>query len=92
MAIINGTPGDNGLIGTSGDDTINGGDGNDVERGRAGNDTLNGDNDHDFLVGGDGDPTKRGVVSTASYEAREDGVRSGMPLRASSKLLAQLCR
>ena len=32
------------------------------------------------IVGGDGDPTKRGVVSTASYEAREFGVRSGMPL------------
>ena len=28
------------------------------------------------IVGGDGDPTKRGVVSTASYEAREFGVRS----------------
>ena len=28
-----------------------------------------------------GDPTERGVVSTASYEARAFGVRSGMPLR-----------
>jgi DNA polymerase IV len=37
------------------------------------------------IVGGDGDPTKRGVVSTASYEAREDGVRSGMPLRTALK-------
>jgi nucleotidyltransferase/DNA polymerase involved in DNA repair len=33
------------------------------------------------VVGGDGDPTKRGVVSTASYEARACGVRSGLPLR-----------
>ena len=33
------------------------------------------------VVGGDGDPTKRGVVSTASYEARAFGVRSGTPLR-----------
>lgn len=37
------------------------------------------------IVGGDGDPTKRGVVSTASYEAREFGVRSGMPLRSALK-------
>lgn len=33
------------------------------------------------VVGGRGDPTERGVVSTASYEAREFGVHSGMPLR-----------
>lgn len=37
------------------------------------------------IVGGDGDPTKRGVVSTASYEARAFGVGSGMPLRTASK-------
>ncbi len=35
-----------------------------------------------IVVGGDGDPTKRGVVSTASYEARTFGVGSGMPLRS----------
>lgn len=33
------------------------------------------------IVGGRGDPTERGVVSTASYEARRHGVGSGMPLR-----------
>src|ERR1700712_2218640 len=33
------------------------------------------------IVGGRGDPTERAVVSTASYEAREHGVHSGMPLR-----------
>jgi nucleotidyltransferase/DNA polymerase involved in DNA repair len=37
------------------------------------------------VVGGDGDPAKRGVVSTASYEAREFGVQSGMPLRTAAK-------
>jgi DNA polymerase-4 len=37
------------------------------------------------IVGGHGDPTERGVVSTASYEAREFGVRSGMPLRTAFK-------
>jgi DNA polymerase-4 len=34
-----------------------------------------------IVVGGRGDPTERGVVSTASYEARAFGVGSGMPLR-----------
>jgi nucleotidyltransferase/DNA polymerase involved in DNA repair len=37
------------------------------------------------VVGGDGDPTKRGVVSTASYEARAKGVGSGTPLRTALK-------
>ncbi len=38
-----------------------------------------------LVVGGDGDPAKRGVVSTASYEAREFGVHSGQPLRTARK-------
>src|SRR4029077_3485744 len=37
------------------------------------------------VVGGDGDPEKRGVVSTASYEAREYGVHSGLPLRTAAR-------
>ncbi|MCO5972564.1 DNA polymerase IV [Actinoallomurus soli] len=37
------------------------------------------------VVGGDGDPTKRGVVSTASYEARSFGVHSGLPLRTAAR-------
>lgn len=38
------------------------------------------------VVGGDGDPKKRGVVSTASYEARKFGIHSGMPLRTAYRL------
>ncbi|NUO08899.1 MAG: DNA polymerase IV [Candidatus Brocadia sp.] len=34
-----------------------------------------------LVIGGNGDPTKRGVVSTASYEARKFGIHSAMPLR-----------
>jgi len=37
------------------------------------------------VVGGRGIVTERAVVSTASYEAREFGIRSGMPLRTAYK-------
>jgi DNA polymerase-4 len=38
-----------------------------------------------LIVGGRGDATERAVVSTASYEAREFGVRSGMPLKTAMR-------
>jgi DNA polymerase-4 len=37
------------------------------------------------IVGGSGDPTQRSVVATASYEAREFGVHSGMPMRLAAR-------
>jgi DNA polymerase-4 len=37
------------------------------------------------VVGGRGDPTERAVVSTASYEAREYGVHSGLALRLAAR-------
>ncbi len=37
------------------------------------------------VVGGRGDPTERGVVATASYEARAHGVGSGLPLRVAAR-------
>jgi len=37
------------------------------------------------IVGGRGDPTERAVVSTASYEARAFGIRSGMPLKIAAR-------
>lgn len=39
----------------------------------------------EVVVGGRGDPSERAVVSTASYEARERGVHSGMPLRLAAR-------
>lgn len=39
-----------------------------------------------LIVGGNGDPAEpRKVVTCASYEAREYGVRAGMPLRAAAR-------
>jgi len=41
------------------------------------------------IIGGSGDPAQRGVVSTASYEARKFGIHSAMPLRTAYKLCRQ---
>ena len=38
------------------------------------------------VIGGMGDPSRRGVVSTANYEARKYGIHSAMPLRTAYKL------
>jgi DNA polymerase-4 len=38
------------------------------------------------VIGGGGNPNKRGVVSTANYEARKYGIHSAMPLRTAHKL------
>lgn len=42
-----------------------------------------------LVIGGSGDPRSRGVVSTASYEARRYGIHSAMPLRTALKLCPQ---
>ena len=41
------------------------------------------------VIGGRGDPTKRGVVSTANYEARKFGIHSAMPLMTAYKMCPQ---
>ena len=38
------------------------------------------------VIGGMGDPTRRGVVATASYEARVFGVHSSLPLKTAYRL------
>jgi DNA polymerase-4 len=38
------------------------------------------------VIGGSGDPTKRGVVSTANYAARKYGIHSAMPMMTAHKL------
>ena len=41
------------------------------------------------VIGGRGDPTRRGVATTATYEARAFGIHSGMALRTAYKLCPQ---
>ena len=38
------------------------------------------------VIGGGGDPTKRGVVSIANYAARKYGIHSAMPIMTAHKL------
>lgn len=60
MANINGTNGNDVLLGTLGDDIINGGNGNDYLYGDEGNDTLNGGGGDDTLDGWTGNDTLNG--------------------------------
>ena len=55
MATINGTTGDDSLVGGTEDDLISGLEGNDTLSGSAGNDTLDGGAGNDSMSGGDGD-------------------------------------
>lgn len=41
------------------------------------------------VIGGGGDPSQRGVVATANYEARKYGIHSAMPLRTAYKICPQ---
>ena len=52
---INGTPGDDVIVGTAAGETINGLDGNDTICGGGGNDVISGGNNDDALFGQDGD-------------------------------------
>lgn len=38
------------------------------------------------VIGGNGNPSQRGVVSTANYEARKYGIHSAIPMRTALKL------
>ena len=57
MATINGTTGDDNLVGTSDNDTINGLGGNDTLIGNSGDDSLDGGDGADSLLGGEGNDT-----------------------------------
>lgn len=64
---INGTDGDDLLLGFAGNDVLNGLGGNDVLIGGAGNDTLNGGAGNDTLVGGVGTDTLNGGLGDDTY-------------------------
>jgi len=58
--VINGTPGNDNLTGTSGNDIINGSEGDDVLTGVRASDVLNGGDGNDILSGGKGSDTLNG--------------------------------
>lgn len=53
--IVNGTPGDDSIVGSQGDDILAGNAGNDTLRGGRGKDILNGGDGNDVVRGGSGD-------------------------------------
>ena len=76
---LDGSPGNDLLIGNDGDDTLNGlGDG-DILKGRAGDDTLNGGDGEDLLLGGDGDDmlNGQGDNDTIAGGAGDDTIDGG---------------
>jgi Tol biopolymer transport system component len=66
--VINGTPGNDNLTGTSGNDIINGSEGDDVLTGLRASDVLNGGDGNDFLYGGKGSDTLNGGLGNDILE------------------------
>ena len=67
MAVVNGTSGNDSLLGTNNDDVISGFGGADTLNGRAGNDSLIGGDGNDRLIGGDGGDTMTGGTGDDLY-------------------------
>lgn len=70
---LNGTPGNDRLVGLEGDDTINGGAGNDNLRGSEGADLIGGGAGSDTLNGGAGIDTLGGGAGEDRYEIDDTG-------------------
>jgi Ca2+-binding RTX toxin-like protein len=68
---IQGTSGNDVIIGSAGNDVINAGSGNDVVCGRGGSDTINGGSGNDDLLGdrGDANPGPDGMLGTGDDTA-----------------------
>ncbi|SFN63720.1 Hemolysin-type calcium-binding repeat-containing protein [Roseovarius lutimaris] len=69
--LLNGTPGDDVLLGAVLNDTLNGEAGNDRLEGRAGDDILNGGDGSDALLGGVGDDTLDGGAGDDNLAASD---------------------
>ncbi len=68
---INGTSGNDSLVGGPGNDTINGFDGDDTINGLSGSDSLVGGEGRDVLTGGDGDDTLDGWFSENFFDEEQ---------------------